>query len=112
MPFTTWIRDLLGIRKDYVDTERSILEIERLEAEKRERTLITPATLEDIEKYDLKTRSIVSKGRTQTRTITLIIEILIVIAILLIIAAIRIDKKMMEKIKGTRESSSPTASPG
>ena len=45
MPFTTWIRDLLGIRKDYVDTEKSVLEIEKLEADKRERELLTPATL-------------------------------------------------------------------
>jgi hypothetical protein len=52
MPFTTWIRDILGIRKDVVDTKRTKLEIERLEVEKRERDLITPATLDDVRKYD------------------------------------------------------------
>jgi hypothetical protein len=52
MPIFTWIRDLLGIRKDYVDTKKSVLEIEKLEVERRERDLITPATLNDVKKYD------------------------------------------------------------
>jgi hypothetical protein len=52
MPFTTWIRDLFGIRKDVIDTKKAKLEITRLEAEERERNLITPATLDDVKKYD------------------------------------------------------------
>jgi hypothetical protein len=52
MPFTTWIRDPLGIHKDVIDIKKSKLETERLEDEKRARNLITPATMDDVEKYD------------------------------------------------------------
>ena len=63
MPFTTWIRDLFGIRKDYVDTEKAVLEIEKLEAEKRERDLITPATLDDVKAFDPKLKQILEEVR-------------------------------------------------
>lgn len=52
MPFSTWIRDIFGIHKDIVDTEKASLEIKKLEDEERARNLITPATMEDIKKYD------------------------------------------------------------
>ena len=59
MPFTTWIRDLLGIRKDFIETEKSVLEIEKLEDEKRERDLVARATLDDVKKYDPKYRRLI-----------------------------------------------------
>jgi hypothetical protein len=52
MPITTWIRDLLGIPKDIVDLKKANLELTKLQAEERERNLITPVSLEDIKKYD------------------------------------------------------------
>jgi hypothetical protein len=58
MPFFGWIRDLFGLRKDYVETEKAVLEIEKLEAEERARNLITPATLDDVKKYDPKYKRI------------------------------------------------------
>ena len=58
MPISTWIRDLFGIRKDAVDTKKAKLEITKLEAEERERNLITPASLNDIKEYDPKYRRI------------------------------------------------------
>ena len=61
MPFTTWIRDLFGIRKDVIDTEKTKLEITKLEAEERERNLITPASLDDVVKYDPKTSELLHK---------------------------------------------------
>ena len=63
MPFTTWIRDALGIRKDVVDIKKAKLETEKLEAEKRERDLITPATLDDVKKYDPKTQALLKAVR-------------------------------------------------
>lgn len=55
MSVISWIRDLFGIRKDMYDTKRTRLEIKKLEDAQRDR-LITPATLEDVEKYDPKTK--------------------------------------------------------
>jgi hypothetical protein len=55
MPFTTWIRDLFGIRKDVIDTKKAKLEITKLEDEEDERRgLIDLATLDDVKKYDPK----------------------------------------------------------
>ncbi len=51
-----WIRNALGIRKDLIDTKKSKLEVKKLEDEERARNLITPATLDDVKKYDAKTR--------------------------------------------------------
>jgi len=51
MPITSWIRDLFGIQKDMYETKKTRLEIEKIEDEKREK-LITPATMEDVKKYD------------------------------------------------------------
>jgi hypothetical protein len=56
MPIPTWIRDFLGIRKDFVETKKALLEIARLQDEERERELITKASMADIEKYDANTR--------------------------------------------------------
>jgi hypothetical protein len=53
-PFFGWIRDLLGIRKDIIDTKKSKLEIQKLQDEELSRNLITRATIADIEKYDPK----------------------------------------------------------
>jgi len=67
MPFTTWIRDLFGIRKDVVDIEKAKLEIAKLEDEAHERSIITTIRpvkgLDEIEKYDPKTRDIMRKAR-------------------------------------------------
>ena len=61
MPIFGWVRDALGVRKDYVDTKKAQLEVKKLEDEKRER-LIKPPTLEEIKKYDPKTRMIINKS--------------------------------------------------
>jgi hypothetical protein len=61
MPFTTWIRDLFGIRKDVIDTKKAKLEITRLEAEERERDFLIRASRADIEKYDPKTQLLLKK---------------------------------------------------
>lgn len=61
-----WIRDLFGIRKDWIDAKKALadtkkvgLETEKLEDEKSKRgSLITPATLDDVEKYDPKVQKI------------------------------------------------------
>jgi len=53
-PVFGWIRDLLGIRKDIIDTKKSKLEVRKLQDEELDRNLITRATLADIEKYDPK----------------------------------------------------------
>lgn len=53
-PFFGWLRDLLGIRKDIIDTKKSKLEIQKLQDEELARNLITRATIADIEKYDPK----------------------------------------------------------
>lgn len=54
-----WIRNALGIRKDLIDTKKSKLEVKKLEHEEKARNnLITPATMEDIEKYDPKTKEL------------------------------------------------------
>lgn len=58
MPISTWIRDIFGIHKDIVDTEKASLEIKKLEDEERARNLITPATMDDIKEYDPKYRAI------------------------------------------------------
>lgn len=67
MPFTTWIRDLFGIRKDVIDTKKAKLEIEKLEEEKRARNLITPATLDDVKRYDPKYRMIKRKMKRRAK---------------------------------------------
>ncbi len=61
MPIPTWIRDALGIRKDFVETKKSLLEIAKLENEKREREFLIRASTEDIEKYDPNTRFLLKK---------------------------------------------------
>lgn len=53
-PFFGWLRDLLGIRKDIIDTKKSRLEVQKLQDEELARNLITRATIADIEKYDPK----------------------------------------------------------
>lgn len=53
-PVFGWIRGLLGIRKDIIDTRKSKLEVQKLQDEELDRNLITRATIADIEKYDPK----------------------------------------------------------
>lgn len=53
MPLTSWIRDLFGIQKDMYDTKKTRLAVEKIEDEKRAK-LITPATIEEVKKYDPK----------------------------------------------------------
>jgi hypothetical protein len=93
MPFTTWIRDALGIRKDMVDIKKAKLETEKLEAEKRERDLITPATLEDVRKYDPKTRALLKVIQT------IIYVILFVLALMLALAAIGFPNLWLHRSK-------------
>lgn len=54
MNFIRWIRDLFGIQKDMYETKKTRLQIDEIERKERERTLITPATLEDVRRYDPK----------------------------------------------------------
>lgn len=60
MPISGWIRDALGISKDVVDTKKMRLEIKKLEDEERT-TLITPATLDDVKKYDPKRQALLKR---------------------------------------------------
>lgn len=55
-PVIDMIRGLLGIRKDLIDTEKSKLEVQKLQDEERSRNLITRVSMEDIKKYDPKVR--------------------------------------------------------
>jgi hypothetical protein len=57
---TGWLRGLLGIRKDLVDTKKAKLEVKKLQHEERTRnSLITPATFDDVKKYDPKLAAII-----------------------------------------------------
>jgi hypothetical protein len=66
MPITTWIRDLLGIPREVIDLKKSKLELEKLEDEKRQRT-ITIATLKDIKEYDPRVEAIKQNERRRLR---------------------------------------------
>lgn len=68
----SWIRNLLGIRKDVVDTNKAKietlkaeLEVDKLEDEASERNLITRATLADVKKYDPKYKRIKRRIREE-----------------------------------------------
>jgi hypothetical protein len=77
MPLFGWIRDLFGIQKDMYETKKTRLEIEKIEDEKRDK-LITPASLEDVKKYDPKTRNLLEKIESfEGRLINLIVLLLI-----------------------------------
>lgn len=65
-PIFGWIRDLLGIRKDIIDTKKSQLEVQKLEEEELARNLITRATIADIEKYDPKYNRIKAEAMSGT----------------------------------------------
>lgn len=69
-PFFGWIRDLLGIRKDIIDTKKSRLEVKKLQDEELDRNLITRATIADIEKYDPKYGRIRAAAMSGTDTPT------------------------------------------
>ena len=84
MPVSTWIRDVLGIRKDIIDTEKSKLEIDKLKAEDRERNLITPASLDDVKKYDPKTQALL-RG---VSTLPLTSPVVALFVILILLAAV------------------------
>ncbi len=60
-PVIDMIRGLLGIRKDLIDTKKSKLEVQKLQDEERSRNLITRASMEDIEKYDPKVKTLKRK---------------------------------------------------
>src|SRR5882762_4255988 len=99
MPFTTWIRDLFGIRKDVIDIKKAKLEITKLEDEEDERRgLIELATLEDVKKYDPKVRylgyliesghqPLVNRARTlRRRALTgMVIGVLLCLAVIVIL---------------------------
>src|SRR5437588_11315562 len=72
MPITSWIRDLFGIQKDMYETKKTRVEIEKIEDEKREQ-LITPATLEDVKKYDPKNLRLIHNIETPVKGILLTI---------------------------------------
>lgn len=56
------IRDLLGIRKDLVETKKAKLETEKLEHEGRAReSMIEKPDAEDVKKYDPKTKKLIKK---------------------------------------------------
>jgi hypothetical protein len=53
---------MLGIRKDLIDTKKAKLEVKKLQHEERTRnSLITPATFDDVVKYDPKIHQIGKK---------------------------------------------------
>ena len=56
-----WVRDFIGIRKDAIETKKDKLEINRLQDEERERESIKRADLEDVKKYDPKTKKLLRK---------------------------------------------------
>ena len=56
-----WIRDFIGIRKDAIETKKAKLEVNRLQDEQRERESIKRADLEDVKKYDPKTKKLLRK---------------------------------------------------
>jgi hypothetical protein len=60
-----WLRNIVGTRKDLVDTKKSQLEIRKLVDEEIARNLITKATIADIEKYDPKIEKIKRKVELQ-----------------------------------------------
>lgn len=62
MPIFGWIRDIFGIQKDMYETKKIRLEINKLEDAEREK-LITPATMDDVRRYDPKIRRIELKIR-------------------------------------------------
>lgn len=91
MPISTWIRDVLGIRKDIVDTKKTELEIEKLRDERRARSLITPATLDDVKKYDPKREDLLRTLRQAGSSHSLITSPLaLVVAILILLAVIAV----------------------
>ena len=61
MPIFGWVRDALGVRKDHIETKKAQLEVKKLEDERREQ-LIKPPTLDEVKKYDPKTRMIIEKS--------------------------------------------------
>jgi len=69
MPFPVWISGLLGSITDIpgkiLNWKKTKLEIDKL---KRESSLVTRATLEDIKRYDPKTRRLVRKAQNDHRS--------------------------------------------
>jgi len=58
MSIVSFIRNPLGIRKDYIETKKAKLEVKKLEEESRS---IEKADLEDVKKYDPKVQKLVRK---------------------------------------------------
>lgn len=101
MPFTTWIRDLFGLRKDMLDAKKTKFEIAKLEDEESERRgLVQLATLDDIKEYDPKYRAIKAKadrpggyavkksGCTYSSGPILGVVLIIVLAVIFVVALI------------------------
>lgn len=63
----TWLRNLVGVRKDLIDTKKSQLEVQKLKDEETARKFITPATLDDVKEYDPKYRKIRSKTKSKSK---------------------------------------------
>jgi hypothetical protein len=97
VPISTWIRDLFGIRKDAVETKKAELEITKLEDEEGERRgLVDLATLDDVKKYDPKTKQLLAKI-TQTIINILAIIGMIFLLLLSINSEFRIEFKKLIK---------------
>jgi hypothetical protein len=59
MSIFSLIRDILGIRKDHIETKKAKLEVKKLEEETRNReSIIQKADIEDVKKYDPKTKEL------------------------------------------------------
>lgn len=71
MPIFGWIRDALGLHKDIIDSKKSVLEVEKLKDEKRERETITRATIDDVRKYDHKVQLLESKIELEKKKLKL-----------------------------------------
>lgn len=62
MSVFAWIRDIFGIRRDREETKKLKLEIEKLKAEKSN---IKKPELDDIIRYDKKTRKIIYNAKNE-----------------------------------------------
>lgn len=59
MPIFGWVRDAHGLWKDMQESRKTRLEIKKLELEdEKQERLITPATVEDVKKYDPKAQKL------------------------------------------------------
>ena len=99
MSIFSWVRDVFGIRKDYLEKKKIKLEIEdRLNERERIEKLIQPATLEEVKEYDPKVKRIRAQIQMMSRkemkrrfplVSTLIILIVFIVMLLIFFLYIR-----------------------